>query len=240
MIAYLKGRVIYRDNEKFSIILETNGVGYEVFLPASEQLKILDVLSLFIYTHVREDKITLYGFYTSIQREVFNLLLEVKNVGPKLALTVISSIDANNFLNILTMQDVSALSQIKGIGRTKAERIIMELKNKIFKKPALINDIKAEDLCNNHCDDISENKTSLTLQGCVDVRPIDGSDDDHNQSASVIFDSSGALEALGYSRLESFNLASKVYKNVIDGGVPSITVEDLTKECLRYIYSLKN
>lgn len=243
MIAYLKGRVIYRDNEKSSIILETNGVGYEVFLPAAGQLKIFGILSLFIYTYIREDRITLYGFRTSLQREVFNLLLEVKNVGPKLAVTVLSGIDANNFVNILTMQDISALSQIKGIGKTKAERIIMELKNKIFKKTSLINDINAEDICNYNNGGIDEDKISSEIQPCADEVPIAACDEPENSGnrpSDIIFDSSGVLEALGYSRLESFNLVSKVYKKAKDAGAQGITVEDLTKECLKYIYSLKN
>ena len=157
MIAYLKGRVIYRDNEKSSIILEVNGVGYEVFM--AERTETSGSLSLFIYTYIREDRIALYGFHTSLQREIFSLLLEVKDVGPKLAVTILSGIDAKNFLNILTTQDISSLSQIKGIGKAKAERIIMELKNKILKKPALTYDnIKAEDIGNYNYKDIGESK----------------------------------------------------------------------------------
>lgn len=256
MIAYLKGRVIYRDNEKASIILEVNGVGYEVFM--AERTETSGILSLFIYTYIREDRITLYGFHTSLQREIFSLLLEVKDVGPKLAVTVLSGIDANNFLNILTTQDISALSQIKGIGKAKAERIIMELKNKILKKPALISDIKAEDICNYNYKDIGESKhggvgldnnlnsvdaptphvppaTAIIQRGAMDNNL-------HFTDASgIILESSCALEALGYSKLESFNLASKVYTNIIKGGgITNIDTEILTKECLRYIYSLKN
>lgn len=268
MIAYLKGKVIYRDNEKSSIILETNGVGYEVFIPAAgslnlnrssggtsreqrsrvERLKIFGNLSLFIYTYVREDRITLYGFYTSLQREIFSLLLEVKDVGPKLAVTILSGIDANNFLNILTTQDISALSQIKGIGKAKAERIVMELKNKILRKPALINDIKAEDICNYNynkdIEDITENKTGESVEGHsnsdADIdNNLNFTDSNNILPSDIILESSCALEALGYSRLESFNLASKVYKSIKDEGVALITTEGLTKECLRHIYLLK-
>ena len=279
MIAYLKGRVIYRDNEKSSIILEANGVGYEVFIPAAGPLN--QNSSFFIYTYVREDRITLYGFHTSLQREIFSLLLEVKDVGPKLAVTVLSGIDSNNFLNILTTQDISALSQIKGIGKAKAERIIMELKNKILKKPALIDDnIKAEDIGNYNYKDIGESKRggvgSDNNLNSVDAptthvipakavkfqskqssaklnftRPkveseavIQRGAMDNNlnfaDAAGIILESSCALEALGYSRLESFNLASKVYTNIKGGGITNIDTEILTKECLRYIYSLKN
>ena len=272
MIAYLKGRVIYRDNEKSSIILEVNGVGYEVFM--AERSETSGSLSLFIYTYIREDRITLYGFRTSLQREIFSLLLEVKDVGPKLAVTVLSGIDSNNFLNILTTQDISALSQIKGIGKAKAERIIMELKNKILKKPALISDIKAEDICNYNYKDIGENKhggagldnnlnsvdaptphvppatagkslRDFTSTECESEAVIQRGAMDNNlnftDASSIILESSCALEALRYSKLESFNLASKVYTNIIKGGgITNIDTEILTKECLRYIYSLKN
>ncbi len=265
MIAYLKGRVIYRDNEKSSIILEANGVGYEVFIPAAGPLN--QNSSFFIYTYVREDRITLYGFHTSLQREIFSLLLEVKDVGPKLAVTVLSGIDPNNFLNILTTQDISALSQIKGIGKAKAERIIMELKNKILKKPALISDIKAEDICNyEDIKDIAAGErgaadnnsnfadfTNRLAEKADDKDKMSGARTafngnsgnnldnkaDNIQPSGIILESSCALEALGYSRLESFNLASKIYKNIKDGGITDIDTEGLTKECLKYIYSLK-
>ena len=250
MIAYLKGRVIYRDNEKSSIILEANGVGYEVFIPAEGSLTLNQNSSFFIYTYVREDRITLYGFHTSLQREIFSLLLEVKDVGPKLAVTVLSGIDSGNFLNILTTQDISALSQIKGIGKAKAERIIMELKNKILKRPALISDIKAENIGNYNYKDIGENKHSgagldNNLNSALAPTPLSQPFQPSQPAAAgnpsdIILESSCALEALGYSRLESFNLASKVYKNIKDGGVTDINTEGLTKECLKYIYSLKN
>ena len=256
MIAYLKGRVIYRDNEKSSIILEVNGVGYEVFM--AERTETSGSLSLFIYTYIREDRIALYGFHTSLQREIFSLLLEVKDVGPKLAVTILSGIDAKNFLNILTTQDISSLSQIKGIGKAKAERIIMELKNKILKKPALTYDnIKAEDIGNYNYKDIGESKRAGAgldnNLNSVDVPTphvipkeavIQRGAMDNNLNfagaSGIILESSCALEALGYSKLESFNLASKVYTNIKGGGITNIDTEILTKECLRYIYSLKN
>ncbi len=257
MIAYLKGRVIYRDNEKSSIILETNGVGYEVFIPAAGPLN--QNSSFFIYTYVREDRITLYGFHTSLQREIFSLLLEVKDVGPKLAVTVLSGIDPNNFLNILTTQDISALSQIKGIGKAKAERIIMELKNKILKKPALIDDnIKAEDIGNyedikdiaaggrggagldNNLNSVDAPTPHVIPKEAVIQRGAMDNNLNFADASGIILESSCALEALGYSKLESFKLASKIYKNIKDGGITDIDTEGLTKECLKYIYSLKN
>lgn len=246
MIAFLSGTLIYRDIEKSLIILETGGVGYEVYMPMpnfeknSAYVSEGMVLSLFIHTYVREDRITLYGFDTRLQREIFSLLLDVKDVGPKLAVTILSSINAGNLINILTTQDISALCAIKGIGQSKAERIIMELKNKILKKSAAFNDIRAGDLCVKNGkyrerEDVnlsSENKNGDEIIN----RPITAD----KQPSDIIMESAQALEALGYSRLDSFNLASKVFSAVkSEGNVPAAT-EDLTKECLKHIYSKKN
>ena len=246
MIAFLHGTLIYRDIEKSLIILETGGVGYEVYMPMpnfeknSAYVSEGTVLSLFIHTYVREDRITLYGFDTRLQREIFSLLLDVKDVGPKLAVTILSSIDAGNLINILTMQDISALCAIKGIGQSKAERIIMELKNKILKKSAAFNDIKACDLYikkgkYGELEDVNLNSENKNRDEIIN-RPITAD----KQPSDIIMESAQALEALGYSRLDSFNLASKVFSAVkSEGNVPAAT-EDLTKECLRHIYSKKN
>ncbi len=253
MIAFLHGTLIYRDIEKSLIILETGGVGYEVYMPMpnfeknSAYVSEGTVLSLFIHTYVREDRITLYGFDTRLQREIFSLLLDVKDVGPKLAVTILSSIDAGNLINILTMQDISALCAIKGIGQSKAERIIMELKNKILKKSAAFNDIKARDISIKNSkyresEDANLNweKLRLTPENKNGGEIINRSITAEKQPSDIIMESAQALEALGYSRLDSFNLASKVFSAVkSEGNIPAAT-EDLTKECLRHIYSKKN
>jgi len=255
MIAFLRGTLIYRDIEKSLIILETGGVGYEVYMPmpnfekSSAYVSEGMDLSLFIHTYVREDRITLYGFNTRLQREIFSLLLDVKDVGPKLAVTILSSIDAGNLINILTTQDISALCAIKGIGQSKAERIIMEMKNKILKKSAAFNDIKAGDLCikNVRYSECSGANLSLSpeeirqtienTKGSEIINPVMPAD---KQPSDIIMESAQALEALGYSRLDSFNLASRVFSAVkSEGNIPAAT-EDLTKECLKYIYSKKN
>ena len=269
MIAYLRGRIIYRDVEKSSIILETNGVGYEVYMPfrggyqdgGSSAGLGGNPVSLFIYTYVREDRITLYGFETTLQKEIFSLLLDVKDVGPKLAVTILSSISAGNLVNIFTAQDVSALCGIKGIGRAKAERIIMELKNKILKKTTLSNDINAGDLCLRAGYAESANGSGTSASGGVPAaeegmenksaeaagrsggltRDVSGVTAPRAvQPSDIIMESAGALEALGYSKLDSFNLASKVFGILKENGEVTPDTECLTKECLKHIYSKKN
>ena len=249
MIAFLHGTLIYRDIEKSLIILETGGVGYEVYMPMpnfeknSAYVKSGADMSLFIHTYVREDRITLYGFNTRLQREIFSLLLDVKDVGPKLAVTILSSIDAGNLINILTTQDISALCAIKGIGQSKAERIIMELKNKILKKSAAFNDIKASDLRIKNVKYIESEKedgTGAVSGGKGGDEIVSQAIPAAKQPSDIIMESAQALEALGYSRLDSFNLASKVFGMVkSEGNIPAAT-EDLMKECLKHIYSKKN
>ena len=249
MIAFLHGTLIYRDIEKSLIILETGGVGYEVYMPMpnfeknSAYVKSGADMSLFIHTYVREDRITLYGFNTRLQREIFSLLLDVKDVGPKLAVTILSSIDAGNLINILTTQDISALCAIKGIGQSKAERIIMELKNKILKKSAAFSDIKASDLRIKNVKYIESEKeddTGAVSGGKGGDEIVSQAIPSAKQPSDIIMESAQALEALGYSRLDSFNLASKVFGMVkSEGNIPAAT-EDLMKECLKHIYSKKN
>ena len=272
MIAYLHGNVIYRDPERSLIILEVNGVGYEVYVP---MLNFSGAsfyganegggkrLSLFIYTYVREDRITLYGFNGTLERDVFSLLLDVKDVGPKLAVTILSNINASSLINILTTQDISALCSIKGIGQSKAERIIMELKNKILKKASLYNDINANELHMNAPENanyapaaaISENESRSKTGSKIGSETEKSGDENKNggdktskgktaeskekQPSDIIMESALALEALGYSRIDSFNTASKVFGiSKEEGKIPTDT-EDLMRECLKYIYSQK-
>ena len=270
MIAYLHGNVIYRDPEKSLIILEVNGVGYEVYVPmlnfsgayfygADESGGGGKQLSLFIYTYVREDRITLYGFNGTLERDIFSLLLDVKDVGPKLAVTILSNINAANFINIFTMQDVSALCSIKGIGQSKAERIIMELKNKILKKTSVYNDINANELRvntqetanyapaadadenNGDNKSSSKNKTEKIedKNKTAGNKTVGDKTAEKKQPSDIIMESALALEALGYSRIDSFNTASKVYGISKEEGIMPSDTEDLMRECLKYIYSQK-
>ena len=266
MIAYLHGNVIYRDPEKSLIILEVNGVGYEVYVPmlnfSGASFYGADEgggnkLSLFIYTYVREDRITLYGFNGTLERDIFSLLLDVKDVGPKLAVTILSNINASNLINILTMQDVSALCSIKGIGQSKAERIIMELKNKILKKTSVYNDINANELRVNTQEaanyapaaDINEHDSKIKnkskteknedIKKTSDNKTVGDKTAEKKQPSDIIMESALALEALGYSRIDSFNTASKVFGISKEEGIIPSDTEDLMRECLKYIYSQK-
>lgn len=131
MIGYLKGLVI--EMETNYILVETGGIGYLVFVPRqiiTEQSLRNSEIALFIYTHVREDQITLFGFSSSAELKLFKLLLSVSGIGPKIAMEVLST-PLSLIQHAIINEDVKSLSRIPGLGKKTAERLILELKNRI-------------------------------------------------------------------------------------------------------------
>src|SRR5438045_1095557 len=116
-------------------IIGVNGVGYEVFIPLSSYVKLPAVgqpVRMLTHLHVREDAHILYGFMTPAERDLFRLLVNnVTGIGPKLALAVLSGMSVNNFKTAVVNSDVTALSKISGLGKKTAERIVLELKDKL-------------------------------------------------------------------------------------------------------------
>ena len=132
MIAFLRGRVLQREPNR--IVLDVQGVGYEVHVPLSTYYDAADEgdeLSLRIYTHVREDALQLYGFLTDLERHTFERLISVSGIGPKLAIAVLSGLDAPELVAAVQRGDVLRLTGIPGIGRKTAERIVLELKDRL-------------------------------------------------------------------------------------------------------------
>jgi holliday junction DNA helicase RuvA len=133
MIAHLTG--VLREKTMEIIVLDVNGVGYEVFVPLTtlSQLPVEgERISLFIHTVVREDAITLFGFGTARERAAFRLLISVSGVGPKLGMAILS-IAADDLVRAISAGDLTRLTSIPGIGRKTAERLVLELKDKIGK-----------------------------------------------------------------------------------------------------------
>jgi Holliday junction DNA helicase RuvA len=116
-------------------VIDVGGVGYEVFIPLSSYDKLPPVgqsVRLLTYLHVREDAHLLYGFMSAAERDLFRLLVNnVSGIGPKLALAVLSGMSVNNFKGAVVNSDVAALSKISGLGKKTAERIVLELKDKV-------------------------------------------------------------------------------------------------------------
>ncbi|WP_304132188.1 Holliday junction branch migration protein RuvA [Ignavibacterium album] len=131
MIGYLKGKII--SAKPTQIILDVNGVGYLVNISISTFEKISDQneISLFIHTHVREDALSLYGFYTEAEKEMFELLISISGIGPKVALSILSGITVDELQNAIQTENVSRLVSVPGVGRKTAERVVLELKSKV-------------------------------------------------------------------------------------------------------------
>ena len=132
MIAFLSG--LLAESSASSCVVDVNGVGYELLIPVSTFEKLPHIgekVKLLVHMQVREDAITLFGFYSSEEKQLFNKLIDVSGVGGKLALNVLSTMPAGNFCAAVASGDVKAISRINGIGKRTAERLIVELKGKL-------------------------------------------------------------------------------------------------------------
>lgn len=131
MIGHLSGKIISAKPTK--ILLDVNGVGYSVNITIStfEKFSELETASLFIYTNVKEDSITLFGFFTDAEKEMFELLISVNGVGPKTAQSLLSGISVQDLKSAIKTSDVSRIIAAPGIGRKTAERLVLELRSKV-------------------------------------------------------------------------------------------------------------
>lgn len=132
MIGSLRGKLI--DKAPPTLLIEVAGIGYEVDAPISTCFQLPDVgAEVFIYVHmvVREDAQLLYGFASQSERTLFRNLIKVNNVGPKLALAILSSLEPALFIQCVMDQDVSSLVRVPGVGKKTAERLIIEMKDRL-------------------------------------------------------------------------------------------------------------
>ncbi|KUG26984.1 holliday junction dna helicase ruva [hydrocarbon metagenome] len=134
MIGYLTGKIISKKPTR--ILLDVNGVGYTVNISISTFEKLPDLnesASLFIHTSVKEDAIDLYGFFTPSEKEMFELLISVSGIGPKLAQSLLSGIQVDELKYAIDEGNLSRITAVPGIGRKTAERLLVELRDKINK-----------------------------------------------------------------------------------------------------------
>jgi Holliday junction DNA helicase RuvA len=133
MITFLEGKLTTALPTQ--AVIDVNGVGYEVFIPLSSYDKMPSAgqpVRILTHLHVREDAQILYGFMTAAERDLFRLLVNnVSGIGPKLGLAVLSGMSVSNFKTAVVNSDVTALSKISGLGKKTAERIVLELKDKV-------------------------------------------------------------------------------------------------------------
>lgn len=134
MIGFLTGKIISKKPTK--ILVDVNGVGYQINISITTFEKLGDVnspVSLFTYLSVREDALDLYGFSTEAEKEMFRLLISVSGIGPKLAQSILSGIQIEELKEALQVGNISRLVAIPGIGRKTAERLLIELRDKVEK-----------------------------------------------------------------------------------------------------------
>jgi Holliday junction DNA helicase RuvA len=132
MIAFLRGQLVEKDPAR--VLLDVQGVGYEVFIPLSSYDRLPaegDSCRLLTYHHIREDAHQLFGFVSEAERDMFTLLLGVNGIGPKLALSALSGLSVRELRAALAEGDTKRLSSISGVGRKLAERMVVELRDKI-------------------------------------------------------------------------------------------------------------
>jgi Holliday junction DNA helicase RuvA len=132
MIAHLRGKLLAKTPQ--SIVVESCGVGYEVSIsvPTYTGLPAEGAeISLHIYTHVREDTLALYGFASLEEKRLFEKLFSVSGIGPRLALTVLSGLSTERLVAAIRAQDHATLTRVPGIGKKTAERVVLELKDKL-------------------------------------------------------------------------------------------------------------
>ncbi len=153
MIGYVVGRIT--EVGENSLIIEAGGIGYELTVSSfclSEVEKTDGEVKVYTHLNVREDGVTLYGFYNKAERNMFLRLISVSGVGPKMAISILSGISIGNLAAGVAAADIKSLNAVKGIGKKTAERIILELKDKIssefeseLPKSAVMSDVVYED-----------------------------------------------------------------------------------------------
>ena len=182
MFAYIKGTIEAKGND--SVIVEAGGIGYRIYTAMSTLNAIGQTgtqVKMHTHYYVREDLVALYGFYTMEELGMFDMLLTVSGVGPKAAISMISTLSPSRFALAVVSQDSKSLTKAQGIGTKMAQRIILELKDKISKE-------------------------QLTAKGAADsgINVEEG-------SSSALSEAISALMVLGYNSFEASNSVNRVY-----------------------------
>ena len=210
MIGRLRGTLIEKIPPE--ILIECAGVGYEVTMPMTS-IYVLPELAqqAIIYTHfvVREDAQLLYGFANKTERKLFRLLIKVNGVGPKLALAVLSAMSADQFVSCVRHDDVSGIVKIPGVGKKTAERLLIEMRDRL-------KDWQAQAPLTPATDAISD---QMNIENTF-IQP------QHDGSYENKSDATNALLSLGYKQVQ----ADKAVKSVYTTGMSS---EDIIREALK-------
>ena len=134
MISYIKGEIIAQNES--SVVVLTNGIGYEIFLPGLRSLSYSkgQEAEFFVYLYLREDSLQLYGFSDWQEREIFVMLITVSGIGPKAALAILGELTSLGLYQAVVQENVNLLTKVPGIGKKTAQRLVLELKDKLAKR----------------------------------------------------------------------------------------------------------
>lgn len=206
MISFIKGKLVHIYENV--IIVENNGIGYEIFVPVSvigNMPPVGSEVMIYTYMHVREDALQLFGFLDRDTLEIFKLLITVSGIGPKGAIGVLGTLSADDIRYAVMAEDAKTIAKAPGIGAKTASKVVIELKDKLKMR------------------DVAENISS----------EIDGQQSifDDGGSKQAVSDAIEALVSLGYSATEATKAVRKA-----DAG-DDVTVEELLKLSLKYLYS---
>jgi Holliday junction DNA helicase RuvA len=196
MIAYLKGILLTKSPQY--IVLDINGVGYEILIPLSTFYSLPQEngeVSLNIYTHVREDTLSLFGFSSSLEKDIFRLLISVSGIGPKLAINILSGIGPQELIAAISRGDALCLQSIPGVGRKTAERMALELKEK-----------------------------ALGISGDLELPPTQVLDE---KDKKVLDDALSALLNLGYQKKAAKTAVEKAMKGLAEVNLEGVIKEAL-------------
>lgn len=189
MIGRIRGNLVHKQPP--DILVEVGGVGYEIQVPMTTLFQLPELgaeVSLVTHFVVREDAQLLYGFIDDRDRQLFRQLIKVSGVGPKLALTILSGMDSMSFARCVQRDDISALVALPGVGKKTAERLLVEMRDKLK-------------------DWLVQMEGSEGLPGAVVIEPV----------ADLVADAEGALIALGYKPAEAAKVVAAVNdEDVID------------------------
>ena len=135
MLSYLKGKLA--EKNPTNITIDINGIGFNIIIPISSYDRLGNIgedAEILTHLHVREDALILFGFVTREEKELFEMLLSVSGIGPKLAIGILSGVSVDEFKNYIYNKNLSALTSISGIGKKTAERLVVELFDKVSKQ----------------------------------------------------------------------------------------------------------
>ena len=189
MIGRIRGNLVHKQPP--DILVEVGGVGYEIQVPMTTLFQLPELgteVSLVTHFVVREDAQLLYGFIDERDRQLFRQLIKVSGVGPKLALTILSGMDSISFARCVQRDDISALVALPGVGKKTAERLLVEMRDKLK-------------------DWLVQMEGSASLPGGVVVEPV----------ADLVADAEGALIALGYKPAEAAKVVAAVNDEDVSG-----------------------